>query len=161
MDGIGALAARETPDPAGPPDPAGHPDLAGPGCRLPAHGGPGTGDRPADRPLLSRAFSMLSAAPRQQLWRSQPSARDNVWVNMSQPPDDPETSWPSTVFNPFAADPDEMVVPTGPPTEDLVALPEASTGDIRLPMARRRHGRHAAPPASITGRLARKLAANR
>ncbi len=161
MDGIGALAARETADPAGP------------GCGLPAHGGPGTGDGPAGRPLLSRAFSMLSAAPRQQLWRSKPSARDNVWVNMSQPPDDPEASWPSTVFNPFAADSDEMVVPTGPPTEDLAGLPEAGTGgfgcpvspqdsgDIRLPMARRRHGRHAAPRASITGRLARKLAANR
>jgi hypothetical protein len=105
----------------------------------------------AGHTLQSRVLSLLTLAPK-RLPRSQPSARDGVWVNTAQPPDDPETSWPSTVFNPFASESGEMVVPTGPPTEDLVQVPET---------ARRRRGRHAAPRASIGSLLARKLAANR
>jgi hypothetical protein len=100
----------------------------------------------------SRMLNLLAGTPKRRLLRSRPSARDGVWVNTAQPPDDPETSWPSTVFNPFASDSAEMVVPTGPPTEDLVQVPET---------ARRRRGRHAAPRAGIGSLLARKLAANR
>lgn len=106
----------------------------------------------AEHTVQSRVLSLLTAAPKRRLLRSRPSARDGVWVNTAQPPDDPETSWPSTVFNPFASEPGEMVVPTGPPTEDLVQVPET---------ARRRRGRHAAPRAGIGSLLARKLAANR
>jgi hypothetical protein len=118
--------------------------------------------------MPSRVLGMLVVAPARRLWRSQPSARDGVWVNTAQPPDDPETSWPSTVFNPFASESGEMVVPTGPPDVDP-QLPEAdgcSQGSAypdshRSWLARRRPGKHAAPSASIGSRLARKLAANR
>jgi hypothetical protein len=132
----------------------------------PSDGGGFTG-----RTLHSKMLNSLLVAPRRRLWRSQPSAREGVWVNTAQPPDDPETSWPSTVFNPFASESGEMVVPTGPPTEDLVQLSETeggyscptspadSGGSWRL--LTRRHGRHAAPSAGIGSRLARKLAANR
>ena len=106
----------------------------------------------AGHTLPSRMLNLLAAAPKRRLLRSRPSARDGVWVNTAQPPDDPETSWPSTVFNPFASESGEMVVPTGPPTENLVQVPET---------ARRRRGRHAAPRAGIGSVLARKLAANR
>ena len=109
--------------------------------------------------LHSRAFNLLNAAPKWRLRRSPPSAREGVWVNTAQPPDDPETSWPSTVFNPFASESEEMVVPTGPPTVDAIELPETD-GKRRL-IARRRHGRHAAPSTGIGSVLARKLAANR
>jgi hypothetical protein len=158
MDRIGALAAEEAAD------------SAGPSRIVPSGALPGTDEGLTGRTLLSKAFYRLSVAPR--LWQPQPSARDGVWVNTAQPPDDPETSWPSTVFNPFAADSDEMVVPTGPPTEDLVPLQETDggygclnspadpDGNRRL-MARRRPGRHAAPSVGIGSRLARKLAANR
>lgn len=112
----------------------------------------GDGAGLAEHTVQSRVLSLLTAAPKQRLLRSRPSARDGVWVNTAQPPDDPETSWPSTVFNPFASESGEMVVPTGPPTEDLVQVPET---------ARRRRGRHAAPRAGIGGLLAKKLAANR
>jgi hypothetical protein len=112
---------------------------------------PGDGAGLAGRTLQSRVLNLLTVAPA-RLRRSQPSARDGVWVNTAQPPDDPETSWPSTVFNPFASASGPMVLPTGPPTEDLVRVPETP---------RRRRGRHAAPSAGIVSRLARKLAANR
>jgi hypothetical protein len=139
-------------------------------CPLPS---PETGDGGgrAGRTPHSAVFSLLAAAPR-RLWRSEPSAREGVWVNTAQPPDDPETSWPSTVFNPFGSELGEMVVPTGPPTDDLGQSPETDggygcvnspadpDGNRRL-MARRRRGRHAAPSVGIGSRLARKLAANR
>jgi len=159
MTGIGSFAAKEAAVTAGPD-----------ACSLPSPAPSDSGGR-AGRALRSTVANMLSAAPR-PLWRAQPSARDGVWVNTAQPPDDPETSWPSTVFNPFARESSEMVVPTGPPTEDLVPLPEADggygcpnspadpDGNRRL-LARRRRGRHAAPSAGIGSRLARKLAANR
>jgi hypothetical protein len=159
MTGIGSFTAREAAVNAGPD-----------ACPLPSLA-PGESGGRAGRMLPSMVANLLTVAPR-RLWRVQPSAREGVWVNTAQPPDDPETSWPSTVFNPFAIDSDEMVVPTGPPTEDLVQLPETDggygcpsgpvfpDGNRRL-MARRRHGRHAAPPAGIFSQLARKLAANR
>ena len=140
MTGIDSFAANEaavSPDTEASP-PAGA-DLSG-GAGLAGH------------TLQSRVLNLLTVAPKRRLLRSQPSARDGVWVNTTQPPDDPETSWPSTVFNPFASESGEMVVPTGPPTEDLVQVPET---------ARRRRGRHAAPRAGLGSLLARKLAANR
>jgi hypothetical protein len=159
MTGIGSFAAKEAAVTAGPD-----------ACPLPSLA-PGEGGGRAGRMLNSMVVNLLIAAPR-RLWRAQPSAREGVWVNTAQPPDDPETSWPSTVFNPFASESGEMVVPTGPPTEDLVQLPETDggygcpsspadpDGNRRL-MARRRPGRHAAPPSGIVSQLARKLAANR
>jgi hypothetical protein len=117
---------------------------------LPPGADPGESAGPAGHTLQSKMRNLVT--PKRRLLRSQPSARDGVWVNTAQPPDDPETSWPSTVFNPFASEPGEMVVPTGPPTEDLVQVPDT---------ARRRRGRHAAPRAGIGSLLARKLAANR
>jgi len=149
MTGIGSFAAKEAAAATG-PEASPLPSLA-----------PGDGGGRARRALHSTVVNVLTAAPR-RLWQAEPSAREGVWVNAAQPPDDPETSWPSTVFNPLAREPEEMVVPTGPPTEDLVALPEADSGyGNRRLMARRRPGRHAAPPADIVSRLARKLAANR
>jgi hypothetical protein len=157
MTGIGSFAAKEAAVTAGPD--------ALPGLS------PDDGGGRAGRALRSTVANLLSVAPA-RLWRPEPSARDGVWVNTAQPPDDPETSWPSTVFNPFASESSEMVVPTGPPTEDLVPLPEAdggygcltspadADGNRRL-LARRRRGRHAAPSVGIGSRLARKLAANR
>ena len=139
MTGIDSFAAREAAVSSG-PDASQLPGVV-----------PGDGIGLAGRTLQSRVLSLLIVAPK-RLRRSQPSARDGVWVNTAQPPDDPETSWPSTVFNPFASESGPMVVPTGPPTEDVVQVPET---------ARRRRGRHAAPPAGIASRLARKLAANR
>jgi len=139
-------------------------------CPLPRPA-PGDGGARAGRTLHSTWFGLLIAAPG-RLWRSQPSAREGVWVNTAQPPDDPETSWPSTAFNPFASESGEMVVPTGPPTEDLSQLSGTDGGygcpnspadpdGNRWLMARRRQGRHAAPSAGLGSRLARKLAANR
>jgi hypothetical protein len=159
MTGIGSYAAEEAAVTAGPD-----------ACPLPSLS-PSDGGGPASRAVRSTVVNFLSAAPR-RLWRAQPSAREGVWVNTAQPPDDPETSWPSTVFNPFASESSEMVVPTGPPTEDLVPLPEADGGyscpsspadpdGNRHLLARRRRGRHAAPSVGIGSRLARKLAANR
>jgi hypothetical protein len=160
MTRIDSIAAKEAAVTSGPDS-----------CPLPSLA-PTDGGGRAGGTLHSTVFNLLIAAPRRRLWRSQPSAREGVWVNTAQPPDDPETSWPSTVFNPFASEPSEMVVPTGPPGEDLDQLPETDggygcpngpvgpDGNRRL-MARRRHGRHAAPSASIGSRLARKLAANR
>jgi hypothetical protein len=159
MTRIGSFAAKEAAVTTGPDS-----------CPLPSIS-PDDGGGRAGRALRSTVASLLSSAPR-QLWRAQPSARDGVWVNTAQPPDDPETSWPSTVFNPFARESSEMVVPTGPPTDDLVPLPDADgsyccpvspadpDGNRRL-LARRRRGRHAAPAAGIGSKLARKLAANR
>jgi hypothetical protein len=132
---------------------------------------PGDGGARPVRTLPSTWFDSLIAAPG-RLWRAPPSAREGVWVNTAQPPDDPETSWPSTAFNPFASEPGEMVVPTGPPTEDLGELSGAdgSYGCLNSPadrdgnrrrMARRRQGRHAAPSAGFVSQLSRKLAANR
>ena len=146
MAGIGSFTAKEAAVNAGTES-----------CPLPRIA-PGESGGRAGRMLPSMVVNLLTAAPR-RLWRAQPSAREGVWVNTAQPPDDPETSWPSTVFNPFASESGEMVVPTGPPTEDLVRLPDTD-GNRRL-MARRRPGRHAAPPAGIVSQLARKLAANR
>ena len=160
MSGIGSFAAKEAAVTAGPD-----------ACPLPSLSPSDGGGRAGRAALRSTVANLLSAAPR-QLWQPQPSAREGVWVNTAQPPDDPETSWPSTVFNPFARESSEMVVPTGPPTEDLVPLPEADggygclnspadpDGNRRL-LARRRRGRHAAPSVGIGSRLARKLAANR
>jgi hypothetical protein len=139
-------------------------------CRLPGLA-PGDGDARPVRTLPSTWFDSLIAAPG-RLWRAQPSAREGVWVNTAQPPDDPETSWPSTAFNPFASEPSEMVVPTGPPTEDLGELSCADGGygclnspadrdGSRRRMTRRRQGRHAAPSAGFVSQLSRKLAANR
>ena len=139
MTGIDSFAAKEAAVSSG-PDASLLPGVA-----------PGDGAGLAGRTVQSRVLNLLIVAPR-RLRRSQPSARDGVWVNTAQPPDDPETSWPSTVFNPFGSESGEMVVPTGPPTDDLVQVPET---------ARRRRGRHAAPSAGIGSRLARKLAANR
>ena len=159
MTRIGSFAAKEAAVTAGPD-----------ACPLPSLA-PGDGGGRAGRTLHSTVVNSLIAAPR-RLWRAQPSAREGVWVNTAQPPDDPETSWPSTVFNPFANESGEMVVPTGPPTEDLAQLPDTDggygcpnspadpDGNRRL-MARPRHGRHAAPSAGIVSQLARKLAANR
>jgi len=160
MSGIGSFAAKEAAVTAAPD-----------ACPLPSLSPSDGGGRAGRAALRSTVANLLNAAPR-QLWRPQPSAREGVWVNTAQPPDDPETSWPSTVFNPFARESSEMVVPTGPPTEDLVPLPEADggygclnspadpDGNRRL-LARRRRGRHAAPSVGIGSRLARKLAANR
>jgi hypothetical protein len=148
MTGIGAFAANETAVSSRPDDyPV--PDAA-----------PSDGGGVTSRTLHSKVVNLLMVAPRQRPGRSQPSAREGVWVNTAQPPDDPETSWPSTVFNPFASESEEMVVPTGPPTEDLRQLPETD-GTRRRLMARRRRGRHAAPSAGLGSLLARKLAANR
>jgi len=139
-------------------------------CQLPRLAPGDEGARPG-RTLHSAWFDSLIAAPG-RFWRAQPSAREGVWVNTAQPPDDPETSWPSTAFNPFASESGEMVVPTGPPTEDLgqpagsdggygcLNSPADPDGNRRL-MARRRQGRHAAPSAGFVSQLARKLAANR
>ena len=156
MTGIGGLAAKEA---------AATPSTA---CSLPPGIPPSADDGLAGRTRLSKAFDLLVVAPRRRLLRSQPSARDGVWINTAQPPDDPESSWPSTIFNPFARESEEMVVPTGPPPADPTELPEtdgaygcAQPGGYRRLLAGRRHGRHAAPPAGIAGLLARKLAANR
>jgi hypothetical protein len=159
MTGIGSFAAKEAAVTADPD-----------ACLLPTLA-PGDGGSRAGGTLHSKVINLLIATPR-RLWRAQPSAREGVWVNTAQPPDDPETSWPSTVFNPFASDSGEMVVPTGPPTEELVQLtdtdggygcpnsPADPDGNRRL-MARPRRGRHAAPSVGIVSQLARKLAANR
>jgi hypothetical protein len=146
MTGIGAFAAKEAAVSSS-PDANPMPDAT-----------PSDGDV-TSRTLHSKVVNLLMVAPRQRPGRSQPSARDGVWVNTAQPPDDPETSWPSTVFNPFASESEEMVVPTGPPTEDLGQLPENDSS--RRLMARRRRGRHAAPSAGLGSLLARKLSANR
>ena len=159
MTGIGSFAAKEAAVTTGPD-----------ACPLPGFA-PNDGGGRAGRALRSTVTNLLSVAPT-RLWRAEPSAREGVWVNTAQPPDDPETSWPSTVFNPFASESGEMVVPTGPPTEDLSQLSgtDGGYGCLSSPadpdgnrwlMARRRQGRHAAPSAGIGSRLARKLSANR
>jgi hypothetical protein len=143
MTGIGAFAAKESAVTSGP------------------DASPSTGVAPADGTsrALPKMVNLLVAAPKWRLRGSQPSAREGVWVNMAQPPDDPETSWPSTVFNPFASESEEMVVPTGPPAVEAIELPE--TVSKRRLIARRHRGRHAAPSTGIGSVLARKLAANR
>src|SRR5215469_8681342 len=159
MTGVGFFAAKEAAVTSGP-------DSYPPPRVTDSDGGGRAGST-----LHSAAFNLLTAAPR-RLWRSQPSAREGVWVNTAQPPDDPETSWPSTVFNPFGSETGEMVVPTGPPTDDLGQLPEtdAGYGCLNSPaqperhrrlMAWRSRGKHAAPSVGIGSRLARKFAASR
>jgi hypothetical protein len=163
MNGTGALAGKEATD------------ATGLSYGAPSEVVPATGEGLAGRTLLSRASSLLNIAPVRRRPQAQPSARDGVWFNTAQPPDDPETSWPSTVLRPFAADCDEPVVRAGLPAAEVTELPEsdsvygwadnpdnpADPDGNRVLIARRRHGRHAAPSAGIGSRLARKLAANR
>jgi hypothetical protein len=160
MNGTNALAGKEATD------------TTGPNCDVLSQVVPAAGEGLAGRTLLSRASSLLNIAPVRRRPQAQPSARDGVWFNTAQPPDDPETSWPSTVLNPFTADCDEPVVHAGLPAAEMTELPESDGGygcansaadpdGNRWLIARRRHGRHAAPPAGIGSRLARKLAANR
>ena len=162
MTGIDALPSKEAAD------------AAGTSCGLPTGVAPAAGDGLASRTLLSKASYLLNIAPGRRRPQAQPSARDGVWFNTAQPPDDPETSWPSTVLNPFAADCDEPDAHTDAQVADVTQLADADGGygcpgspadpdgnRGLITIARRRHGRHAAPPAGIGSRLARKLAANR
>ena len=141
-------------------------------CGVPSEVLPVAGEGSAGRTLLSRASSLLNMAPTRRRPQAQPSARDGVWFNTAQPPDDPETSWPSTVLTPVAADCDEPASHVVLPAAEVTELPESDGGygcrnspadpdGNRGLIARRRHGRHAAPPAGFGSILARKLAANR
>jgi hypothetical protein len=167
MEPTGALAAKE-PD-AGADHASGPlPVIAPSGADSATGRGSSVVAGPAGRGLLSGVSRVLGAAPKERLRRSGPSARDGVWVNTAQPPDDPETSWPSTVFNPFASESDELVVPTGPPTPDVMQPPDpygkhgqALSDGVSRPKTRQRAGRHAAPSTGLGSRLANKLAALR
>ena len=168
MERTGALTAKE-PDVgsdhgSGPLPPVAPGDADRPADHKPVASGPGS------RRLLSGMSRALVGAPKDRLRRSHPSARDGVWVNSAQPPDDPETSWPSTVFNPFASESDDLVVPTGPPAADVIQSSDVPGGGkhgqsladgAQRPKPRQRPGKHAAPPTGIGSRLANRLAARR